>query len=39
MLRISQYYNGIIGARRINAPTMQEAAKDLERQFSRIYLG
>ena len=38
MLRIDRYYSGIIKARRINAPTMAEAQKDLDRQFSRLYI-
>lgn len=36
MLKIERYYSGIVGARRINAPTYSEAAKDMERANSRI---
>jgi hypothetical protein len=38
MLQIQRYYNGIIGARRINAPTYAEAKRDLDQQF-RVIIG
>lgn len=38
MDQIQRYYNQIIGARRINAPTYAEAARDLERQ-NRVLIG
>lgn len=38
MEQIQRYYNQIIGARRINAPSYTEAAHDLERQ-TRVLLG
>ena len=38
MERIQRYYNGIIGARRINAPSYAEAARDFERQH-RVLIG
>ena len=38
MDQIQRYYNRIIGARRINAPSYTEAARDLERQ-TRVLLG
>ena len=38
MEQIQRYYSQIIGARRINAPSYTEAARDLERQ-NRVFLG
>lgn len=38
MLRIDRYYSGIIGARRINAPSYAEAKRDLDQQF-RVVIG
>ena len=38
MNQIQRYYNQIISARRINAPSYSEAARDLDRQ-TRVLLG
>jgi hypothetical protein len=38
MLKIERYYSGIVEARRINAPSFAEAAKDMERANSRIII-
>lgn len=37
MLRVQEFYNGIIGAGRINAPTITEAAQDLRAAYHPVY--
>jgi hypothetical protein len=40
MMKISDYYNGIVRQRRLNAPTMAEAQKDLARAYvPEVFLG
>jgi hypothetical protein len=34
---IQRYYSGVVGARRINGPTFDEASKDLARAASLIF--
>ena len=37
MMQVQRFYNGIVQARRLNAPTYTEAAKDLAQAYVPVY--
>ena len=37
MLRIQEFYNGIVGTGRVSVPTITEAAQDLRASYHPVY--
>jgi hypothetical protein len=36
-MNAQRYYSGLLAAKRINGPSMDEVVQDLRRQFSQVY--